>query len=144
MKFKYRGTDYHYEPEIMDMVASDRVAQYRGQSYHVPQPRKLPVPQPVEGLSYRGVPYRINETGVTETLSATQHADLKRLRRPIPSPVASQSPLAVHSHSAFVSESNQMHRQTILNYLQHRMRIAQAKGDVKLLHQLEEEMQILS
>lgn len=143
MKFKYRGADYHYEPEMMDMVESDRVAQYRGQSYHIPQPQKLPVPQPVTGLSYRGVPYRITETGVNETLSAAEQADLKQLRRPTPRPVASQSPLAVHSHSAFASESNQVHRQTVLNYLQHRMRIAQAKGDERLLHQLEEEMQLL-
>ncbi len=143
MKFKYRGTDYHYEPELMDMVESDRVAQYRGQSYHVAQPSKLPVPQPVTGLSYRGVPYRITETGATETLSAAEQTEIKRLRRPAPSPVSSQSPLAVHSRSTLTSDSNQVHRQTVLTYLQHRIRIAQAKGDEKLLHQLEEEMQLL-
>lgn len=139
MKFKYRGAEYQDQVAVNDPIESTHVAQYRGQTYQMRQGGAVPS-QAAAGLSYRGVPYRITETGQTETLSPRERAELKRAT---PRPVRAQSPLAVHTRDHLMDATSQVHRRSIANYLEHRMRIARAKRDTRLMKQLQSEMQAL-
>ncbi|MBW4464486.1 MAG: DUF4278 domain-containing protein [Pegethrix bostrychoides GSE-TBD4-15B] len=139
MKFRYRGAEYQDQMPSDAQIQTERTAQYRGHAYTVVQPSH-PGSQARAGLSYRGVPYRVTETGKNETLTPRERAELSRAK---PSPVRCQSPLAVHTREQMVDASSQVHRQTIMKYLQQRMRIARAKRDVRLMNQLEAEMRNL-
>lgn len=139
MKFRYRGAEYQDQVSVNDPIESNHLAQYRGQAYTVSHPGHVPS-QAATGLSHRGVPYRVTPTGQTETLSPRERANLGR---PTPSAVRVQSPLAVHTKEQLVDSTSQVHRKSIANYLQHRMQIARAKRDTRLMNQLAEEMRTL-
>jgi hypothetical protein len=144
MKFRYRGAEYQdlvaaNEPLEANHVTESYSAQYRGQAYQVSRPNQVPS-QAASGLAYRGAPYRVTATGQTETLSPRERA---AMGRPTPNPVRVQSPLAVHTRDHLADTTSQVHRKSIANYLEHRMRIARAKRDLKLMNQLEAEMRAL-
>jgi Domain of unknown function (DUF4278) len=139
MKFRYRGAEYQDQVASDAQIQTERTAQYRGHAYTVVQPGQVGS-QALAGLAYRGVPYRVTETGKNETLTPRERAELGRAK---PSPVSCQSPSAVHTRQQMVDASSQVHRQTIMKYLQQRMRIARAKRDVRLMNQLEAEMRDL-
>ncbi len=139
MKFRYRGAEYQDQVAVNDPIEATHVAQYRGQTYQVQQGGAVPS-QAATGLSYRGAPYRISETGQTENLSPRERAELSRAT---PRPIRSQSPSAVHTRDHLVDASSQVHRKSIANYLEHRMRIARAKHDTRLMKQLQSELQAL-
>lgn len=139
MKFRYRGAEYQDQVPSDAQIQTEHSAQYRGHAYTVVQPGHLGSQARV-GLSYRGVPYRITETGKNETLTPRERAELGHAK---PSPVRCQSPLAVHTRDHMVDAGSQVHRQTIMKYLEQRMRIARAKRDVRLMSQLEAEMRDL-
>jgi hypothetical protein len=68
MKLTYRGTEYDYQPTVVDVQRGEIIGSYRGQaveSHHLINP---PVLQPKVNLKYRGVNYNTQENStVTET-----------------------------------------------------------------------------
>lgn len=133
MRLTYRGSEYDYRAVPVTMVESDTVGIYRGQRLQFSTPRHVPVPQPALALNYRGVPYRLTETGTMEAVAIA--------RKP-----RSTSSVLLHSYGhskGLASEIAKVHRLNLERRLQHRLQVAQAKGDQNLILQLEKEMQQL-
>ncbi|HEY9643930.1 MAG TPA: DUF4278 domain-containing protein [Coleofasciculaceae cyanobacterium] len=133
--FKYRGAEYDLEPTSPpEHHQSNRVAQYRGQSYTVAD-EKTAAPQPVMGMIYRGVSYRTTPSGGAEIIRSKEAA-----RSAKPAPVQTQLSSLTESRSG----GAELHRRNLLQSLQRRMAIAKAKGDRYLMLQLQEELEVLT
>jgi hypothetical protein len=140
MELKYRGVEYNLDPVSIERIESQQ-ATYRGQSYRTTKAKQIPVPQPVLGLTYRGANYRTTPTGGTKAVSSQERF---RNGKPVPLPVRTQSPDIVRHQTSQSDGSAELHRRNILRYLRRRLMIAQAKGDLKLIHQLEQELQLFN
>ncbi len=135
MRLTYRGGEYDYRAVPVTMVESDSVGIYRGQRFQFSTPRHVSVVQPASMLSYRGVTYRLTAAGTMETVAIA------------PKPqVASVSPLHIYMKTSKerASEITKVHRLNLERRLQHRLQVAQDKGDQNLILQLEKEMQQLA
>lgn len=142
MKLTYRGVAYDHNPPMLEVTESDVDYQYRGQSARYTYVRHVPIPQPAEHLSYRGVAYQTTRHGQVQQLQV-QGRDL---RRPASRTLANlrqkllgESP-AAQARRALVKEATQLHQNSIARSLQHRIDVAKAQGNDVLLQQLESEM----
>jgi hypothetical protein len=70
MKLTYRGIQYDHNPPQLDVTESTLNGCYRGQPSHYHYLNYVPIPQPAEQLTYRGVPYQTNRQG--QTIQVTQ------------------------------------------------------------------------
>ncbi|QZZ21199.1 DUF4278 domain-containing protein [Leptothermofonsia sichuanensis E412] len=57
MRLKYRGNDYEYAPRAIETVESPATGQYRGVAAALSSRKKVPVPQSVVTMRYRGIDY---------------------------------------------------------------------------------------
>jgi hypothetical protein len=139
MKLTYRGSEYDFVPPPVDMVTSSLSGTYRGQSYQLTYPRHIPVPQPSFDLVYRGHAYHTTTNGEVTPIAPTPS-------QPKLNPqVAKRVFTPVHQQRRQkLDAAEQTHRQAIMQRLQHRLTVAQAKGDETLIHQLEEEMRLFA
>ncbi|MBD2019652.1 DUF4278 domain-containing protein [Leptolyngbya sp. FACHB-36] len=129
MKLLYRGVGYDYDPQA---VRSDRpwnrvraaragyTLTYRGVSYSIDPNQEVPdhSAMPVAQLTYRGVAYGLNgwtPAAVAETVA----------------------PRAARSRSEVAAA----HRSNLYRNVQHRLQVAQEKGDMALVRLLEQELQ---
>jgi len=143
MKLTYRGVDYDYNPPMLEVTESEVACQYRGQATTVRYVQHVPIPQPAEQLTYRGVAYQttrqgqlIQLSGQPEDVKATvrkAHA-LQGLRK------LSGNSTAAKARRELLNEASQTHKQSISRSLQHRIEVAKAEGNDGLLRQLESEM----
>jgi hypothetical protein len=131
MKLSYRGVQYDYNPQPVELTEGEVSGQYRGSHFKFGYPRHIPVPQPILNLKYRGVAYRTTETGGTEAVRPA-------VRREEPVSVYARPVLT--TKQALMSEVARIHRENIQRRLQHRIEVAREKGDQLLLNQLEQEM----
>ncbi|MBD3883367.1 DUF4278 domain-containing protein [Phormidium tenue FACHB-886] len=141
MDMKYRGVEYNLDPVSIERIESGQQGKYRGQSYKMTKLATVPVPQPVLGMTYRGVTYRTTPTGGTETVL---NGEKFRNGKPVPIPVRTQSPDSVRQRLSQSAGTAELHRRNIMHYLRRRLLIAKAKGDRKLIQQLEQELQMFS
>lgn len=126
MQLSYRGVKYTPNSPELTIVKGRAMGKYRGNVWHNHElvfPASLPKP---EMLKYRGVAY-------------STRPDLA------PAPVANDSTVAqpvVEKQASLKSLSAlaATHRDAILRNVEHRLVIAQAKGDERLIHLLEDEM----
>ncbi|MGG6295948.1 arginine synthesis PII-interacting regulator PirA [Leptolyngbya sp. AN02str] len=123
MRLTYRGNGYEYEPVETNLAETDVFGKYRGQGFHFSYPRHIPVPQPPRSLSYRGVHYETTESGAIHTVSRSEATSLK-----------------MNARQAVMQEVEQIHQQNIQRRLQHRLEVAQQRGDEMLVRQLQQEM----
>lgn len=127
MRLAYRGNRYEQETIPMEMAGSSITGSYRGNRYELAYPRHIPVPQSVQDLQYRGVPYQRTENGTL--LPGT------------PVRARSQQTPALLRKKEQQNQLDQVHRLYLMRRLEHRLEVAQARGDDNLVHQLEQEMQ---
>ncbi len=132
MRLSYRGTSYDYDPIRVDQVESPIKRHYRGQPFNVSYPRHIPVPQPIQNLTYRGVAYRTTGTGGVEAV-----VPVAETAAAIPTINWSTR----QARQALMKEVGRIHRTNIERSLLHRLEVARAKGDQYLVGQLEREMQ---
>jgi hypothetical protein len=129
MQLTYRGTHHNYELNSAEMIDSGLTGSYRGHSFPVTYPRHIPAPQTLKELTYRGVSYRLNQAD-GRPVAKTER------------PAAAPAPVTLATFKkARVTEYAQMHQLHIQQRLQHRIEVARAKGDAKLVSLLEREMQ---
>ncbi|GAB4378253.1 MAG: hypothetical protein Kow00121_29640 [Elainellaceae cyanobacterium] len=140
MKLTYRGVQYDYQPTSVDFVDSGLSGQYRGQRVNFTYPRHVPVPQTVATLRYRGVTYSTTANGGTKVMVQSAHPEMA----PGEKPIVVALPLATQLRRLNDSESTKVHVENIRKRLQHRIEVAKATGNEKLLHQLEDEMQMFA
>ena len=133
MKLTYRGVQYDYTPQTLEVTESEIVGKYRGQAMHFQYPRHVPQPLTVHELRYRGVPYRTDGSRVTEAFPAVG---------PIPDAIdaAIRARSVADMRQALLGEVARVHRQNIYRSLRHRIEVAKAQGNELLLRQLEAEM----
>lgn len=125
MKLTYRGVSYNYNPCPQEMTESNILGKYRGQPWNVRYPRHMNIPQPIAQLQYRGVPYQTTATGGIK-------------------PVNINKPALGDNVQPQFSEVEKIHHSYLFKRLQHRIAVAQAKGDAHLVHLLEEESRLLA
>jgi hypothetical protein len=156
MKLTYRGVDYDYNPPMLAVTESEIKCQYRGQPARYSYVQHVPIPQPVERLTYRGVPYQTTRQG--QVLQFAHHANspehaaevplLNRLFSRFSSPLAGarlrdkltgNSP-ASQARRQLLQSSTQLHQDSMARSLQHRMDVAKQQGNERLVEQLQSEM----
>ncbi len=137
MKLTYRGVEYDYNPPVLETTLSETTGQYRGQTSHYAYVRHLPIPQPAERLTYRGVAYQTTRTGEIQQLDdrTASKIALANLAGKLKG-----SSSAAQARRTLLKESTVLHQQSIARSLQHRIEIAKQKGNQALLEQLESEM----
>lgn len=136
MKLRYRGTDYLHNPTIIDDIEHRGVGHYRGHQIEFAYPRHIPVPQSLDGLTYRGVQYSVNESGQVETAPAAP--------RVVATPATQDkvtTRVFANARKALPREVAMVHQENIRRRLQQRLDTARNQGNDQLIHQLEVEMQ---
>ena len=143
MKLTYRGVDYDYNPPMMEVTESEVACKYRGQAATIRYVQHVPIPQTAEQLTYRGVAYQTTRQGQLLQL-ADQPAQVKTTARQAGA-LQGLRKLAGNSTAAkarrdLLNEASLTHKQSISRTLQHRIKVATAEGNERLLRQLESEM----
>ncbi len=160
MKLTYRGVDYDYNPPMLEATESEIKCQYRGQPCHYSYVQHVPIPQPAEQLTYRGVPYQTTRQGQVLQIADTRVSDAHRSIFGRPSDQTRANTTTQTTHVSAVSlrdklmgtssaaqarrqllqSASQLHQDSIVRSLQHRMDVAKQQGNERLLEQLEMEM----
>ncbi|MBE9080058.1 DUF4278 domain-containing protein [Romeria aff. gracilis LEGE 07310] len=138
MRLRYRGVEYDYNPPQLEMTESELLGQYRGRPTCFSYARHVPIPQPVETLTYRGVNYQTTSQGAAQALSETA-AVRPSLFAALQNRTQHLSP-AAEARRSLLLEASQTHRMSIQKSLQHRIEVAKSQGNLNLLNQLEDEM----
>lgn len=146
MKLTYRGIEYDYNPPVLEVVESEMTCQYRGARAVYTYVRHVPIPQPAERLTYRGVAYQTTRQGQIQQLgSAAQPVNANAVAGADATPATWGNKLtgnrpAAQARRELLRTSSQQHQQSIARVLQHRIEVAKAQGNQTLLQQLESEM----
>lgn len=132
MKLSYRGVSY--EPStasMLEVTEGEMGGTYRGQNWRLHYLRHIPEPAPVHDLKWRGVGYRTVQPQVATPTPAPQ--SLSTL------PVNSSS--SRQQRQKILNQVTDRHLRNIQRTLEHRLEVAKAKGDEKLVRILEQESQ---
>ena len=132
MKLLYRGTSYDYNPHL----SNERI------SWSIE-----PVVKPTYSLTYRGQAYLVNPNLENQPAATPSSAQLiyRGAAYQLNGETASDAKVAIHNqrvakHSAAI-ELAKVHRTNLQRNLQHRLQVAQERGDQTLVQLLEREMQ---
>lgn len=131
MKLTYRGVSYEPQNSALDLDVLDQVGTYRGQSIQFRYPRHIPVPTHIHDLMYRGVAYRNDGTRPTVP-TAVKPAPMRSLD-------LTRSTALWSTRAELLTMAHRIHRDNLLQRLNHRIEVARAQGNESLLAQLEEE-----
>lgn len=147
MKLTYRGISYDYNPPMLEVTESDIAMQYRGQSAAYTYVQHVPIPQPAERMTYRGVAYQTTRRG--QVLPAdvqlagngqlTHRVGLGNRLSNLRDKLMGTSP-AAQARRELLQVSSQQHRESMTRSLQHRINVAKEQGNAVLVQQLESEM----
>ncbi|NEQ69835.1 MAG: DUF4278 domain-containing protein [Symploca sp. SIO2D2] len=129
MKLTYRGIQYQTEPATLEIREGEIGGTYRGSPWRVHYLRHIPEPTPVHNLTWRGISYC---TGNTQAAQPSTN----------PQPIGatlSRSWVFRKERQKLLDEAMKAHLSSIRSSLEHRMQVAKAKGDNKLVSLLEAE-----
>ena len=132
MKLCYRGVKYDYTPPVLEVSESEMLGHYRGRPLHFSYVSHVPFPQPEANLKYRGTPYHTTRHGAVEAMVQVNKAPQAPQFKPVFDSMAA-------ARRNLLQEATDMHQANIKRSLERRMQVAQAKGDSRLLQQLEDE-----
>lgn len=125
MKLTYRGISYDYESPTLDMEEGEVSGKYRGQAWKMRYPRHIPTMEPQTNLKYRGIAYDTDATGKAVP-AQNQSPQQDETRADAPS-------------AALLEDMAKLHHENICRRLEHRLQVAQERGDEVLVKALEEE-----
>lgn len=152
MKLTYRGIEYDYNPPMLEVTESKIACRYRGQVARYTYVRHVPIPQPAERLTYRGVAYQTTRYGQVQQLTGQQLTEQQPTEQQLTEQPTRQGALsglrsklvgvspAIKVRRELLQEASQHHKENIVRSLQHRIEVAKAQGNDILLQQLESEM----
>jgi len=132
MQFSYRGVNYEQDLPTVEMTEGEMGGKYRGQAWTYRYPRHIPVPQPTPQLKYRGANYCANPRVTAEACFAA--------------PAVERDDPKVLSKAQKCEQLIQLeetHHRNICRRLEHRLQVAQERGDRNLLKILEAERQLI-
>ncbi|MEM1311116.1 MAG: DUF4278 domain-containing protein [Cyanobacteria bacterium P01_D01_bin.71] len=133
MKLCYRGVSYDYTPPILEVTESEMLGQYRGRSLNFSYVKHVPFPQSEANLKYRGATYHTTRYGEIEAVVQVRQPTQEVQFQPVFDSMAA-------ARRSLLQEAAEMHQANIKRSLERRMQVAQAKGDERLLRQLQDEM----
>lgn len=134
MKLTYRGVNYESHLSTIEVTEGEVGGQYRGTHWKHHYPRHIPVPQPIVGLRYRGASYCTGHPiDVEASLLRRQYEDAAFAK-----PVTAKGSKA-SNRQQILEDLNHTHIANIRQNLEHRLQVARAKGDQKLIQMLEVE-----
>ncbi|NEP57988.1 MAG: DUF4278 domain-containing protein [Symploca sp. SIO2G7] len=128
MKFSYRGIQYQTEPATLEIREGEIGGTYRGLPWRFNYLSHIPEPPPVHNLTWRGISYCTGKTLVQPS----------RTPQPIGATL-SHSWVFRKDRQKILDEAMKIHLSSIRRSLEHRMQVAKAKGDEKLVRLLEAE-----
>ncbi|OKH28463.1 DUF4278 domain-containing protein [Chroogloeocystis siderophila] len=138
MKLTYRGVNYESSVPNMEMTEGGIGGQYRGVNWKQRYPRHIPVPQPVVGLKYRGASYSLGHPiDVEASLVRRQYTETAKTQ------LRANQVSTASSRQRVLEELNHTHIANIRQNLEHRLQVARARGDKKLIQMLEVEAEQL-
>ena len=129
MKLTYRGIQYETEPTTLEIREGEIGGNYRGLPWRFHHLRHIPEPPPAHNLTWRGVAYRTGKPQVAKASTTPQPVDAN----------LSQTWLVRKDRQKVLDEAMKAHLASMRSSLEHRMQVAKAKGDEKLVRLLEEE-----
>ncbi len=129
MKLTYRGIKYETEPATLEIREGKIGGTYRGVPWRFHHLRHIPEPLPIENLRWRGISYSTGKLQIAQPSTTPQ---------PV-SGTLSQSWLFRKDRQEVLDTAMKAHLSSIRRSLEHRMQVAKAKGDEKLVRLLEEE-----
>ncbi|MEL6398246.1 MAG: DUF4278 domain-containing protein [Cyanobacteria bacterium J06626_4] len=133
MKLCYRGVEYDYTPPVLEVSESEVLGQYRGRSLHFSYVKHVPFPQTEANLKYRGADYHTNRQGEVEAVVSVNQESQELQFKPVFDSMAT-------ARRHLLQQSAQVHQDNMRRSLERRLQVAQAKGDNRLVNQLEDEM----
>lgn len=140
MKLCYRGVEYDYNPPSLEMKDSEIAGCYRGRTLNFTYPSHVPVPQPVARYTYRGVGYETTAQGHPQPLAnVTAEA-----RQPVFQSIKGADSPVMQARRHLLMEASAAHRTNMQRSLDHRLAVAKAEGNERLVQQLEEELHQLA
>jgi hypothetical protein len=132
MQYTYRGVTYNREPLSLEVTEGEIGGTYRGQAWQKNYLRHVPELKPKPYLQYRGVAYSKRPYIQTGPRIACQ---IEPLRYAINAEQISPE-ATIHTNLA-----KQIHLENIRSHLEHRLQVAQEKGDRELIAILQQESQ---
>ena len=139
MKLCYRGVEYDYNPPMLEVSESELMGKYRGCTTRFSYVPHLPIPQPVAELKYRGNAYQTTAKGQIEPISKQPASIFKKLKA-----LSQPANPTVKARRNLLQETARVHKENIQQSLLHRLQVAKAQGNERLIHQLEDEMHQLA
>ncbi len=128
MKLSYLGVNYQEGPSTLEVTEREMGGIYRSQNRQFGYVRHIPEPLPMNDRKYRGIAYRTAKpTAAGPTVAA----------KPFP-PVPPQT-FPTRNKCEVLEEMMNSHLRNIQRSLEHRLQVARAKGDQKLVRLLEAE-----
>lgn len=143
MKLCYRGVEYDYHSPSLEMKESEVTGCYRGRTLHFSYPSHVPVPQPVARYTYRGVGYVTTAQGHPQPLKAEAEVRQEVRQSVFQGIKGADSPI-MQARRHLLMESTVAHRTNMQRSLDHRLSVAKAQGNERLVQQLEEELHQLA
>jgi hypothetical protein len=128
MKLSYLGVNYQEGPSTLEVTEREMGGIYRSQNRQFGYVRHIPEPLPMQDRKYRGIAYR-NAKPATEAPTV--------VAKPVP-PVPPQT-FPTRNKCEVLEEMMNSHLRNIHRSLEHRLQVARAKGDQKLVRLLEAE-----
>ncbi|MBW4652747.1 MAG: hypothetical protein KME20_06945 [Kaiparowitsia implicata GSE-PSE-MK54-09C] len=132
MRLRQRTAEWEYEPVGTGLIEADVFGQEREQAFGFSYPRQVPVPQSIWASVGDRSSAPITEVGCRPTPSNTCPPFTQRLNA------------RIHAHQQQLQQAEQVHRSNLEQRLQHRLEVAIARGDQRLVHQLHLELQDLT
>ncbi|MFH7245628.1 MAG: DUF4278 domain-containing protein [Spirulina sp.] len=137
MKLCYRGVEYDHTPLSLEMKDSEITGCYRGRTLTFAYPSHVPVPQPIARYTYRGVGYETTAQGHPKPLSVSAETEV---RQPVFQGIKGADSPVMQARRHLLMEASAAHRTNIQRSLDHRLAVAKAQGNERLVQQLEEEL----
>jgi hypothetical protein len=126
MKLCYRGVEYDYTPPVLEVSESEMLGHYRGRPLRFSYVKHIPFPQPEADLTYRGAGYHTNRQGAVEAVVQINKAPQEPQFKPVFDSMAA-------ARRGLLQEAARVHQDNIRRSLEHRMQVAQSRGDTVLV-----------
>jgi hypothetical protein len=140
MKLCYRGIEYEHNAPSLEVKEREVTGRYRGHSVHFSYVSHVPVPQPVADLTYRGVRYATTAQGEVQPATAGSVAATAEPRQPVFQSIKGSDSPVMQARRHLLMEATEAHRLSIQRSLNHRLSVAKAQGNDRLVQLLEEEL----
>ena len=133
MKLIYRGIEYEYAPETVEVTTEGVCGKYRGAEWKCHYSKHIPVTHHAAELKYRGASYYSGNPQEVEELKQRKKLDFI---------------FAKNNQIFFSNQPNnelaRIHLANLQRSVQRRLEVAKQNGDEKLINELEKEANQLS